>query len=249
MLAPGVRVVVRGRDRLQVGPPGRGATVPRSPTHTAVIEALLDGADPPADPASRAVLADLAAHGVVVDAPPRRPEPAPVALLGDLGTDPAPHLAPAALVPASERTGPARAGLVLCRGELDRERLDPWLQDGLAHLVVRLLDDAAVVGPLVVPGSTACLRCLDEHQAVEDPEHLAVVERYAAACAVPRRDGTPDPVDPVLGTLATCWAVRDLRAHLDGVRPPTWSTTVTIGPAGLTAATWLRHPACWCAWT
>ena len=76
MLAPGVRVVVRGRDRLQVGAPGGGAVVPRTPTHTAVIEALLDGAEPPGDPASRAVVADLAAQGIVVDALPGPPEPA-----------------------------------------------------------------------------------------------------------------------------------------------------------------------------
>jgi bacteriocin biosynthesis cyclodehydratase domain-containing protein len=218
-----------------------------------VLDALLEGSPPPADAASQRVLADLAAHGVVVPAPSRPATPLPVAVLGDLGTDPGvdagPQLAGAGLVATSADTGPPRAGLALSCGELDRDLLDPWLRSGLPHLIVRLVDGVAVVGPLVVPGATACLRCLDEHRADEDPDHLAVVQRYAAACAVPRRDGVPDPVDPLVATLITCWAVRDLRAHLDGTRPPTWSSTITLGADTVTAATWLRHPACWCAWT
>jgi hypothetical protein len=248
MLAPGLRVVPRGRDRLQVGIGERCVVLPRTPTHTAVLEALLDGALPPSDAASRAVLEELVAHGVVVGSGTRG-APVRVALAGDLGADPAPFLAEARLRPVAAAERPA-AGLALCRGEPDRDALDDWVRGGLPHLVGRLVDGHAVLGPLVVPGATACLRCLDEHRADEDPDHLAVLHRYAAACRVPRRDGVPDAPDPLLGALATCWAVRDLRSHLDGVRPPTWSATLTLGgPDGLLAATWPRHPACWCAWT
>jgi hypothetical protein len=249
MLAPGLRVVVRGRDRLQVGIAEQSAVVPRTPTHTAVLEALLDGSVPPADPASRAVVDDLVAHGLVVDAGARRTAPAWVAVVGDLGIDPAPLLTAARISPAGPRTR-RDAGLVLCRGEPDRETLDDWVRSGLPHLVVRAVDGHVVLGPLVVPGTTACLRCVDEHRADEDPEHLAVLHRYAAACRSPRPDGVPDEVEPLLATLATSWAARDLRSHLDGNRPATWSSTLALGgPGGLTAATWPRHPACWCAWT
>jgi hypothetical protein len=251
MLAPGLRVVARGRDRLQVGIAEHCAVLPRTPTHTAVLDALVDGTVLPTAPARRAVIEALVAHGVVVDARARRTPPARIAVVGDLGVDPGPLLATARMQPASAgSTARCAAGLALCHGEPDRDALDRWVRDGLPHLVVRAVDGQVVLGPLVVPGSTACLRCVDEHRADEDPEHLAVLHRYAAACRVPRPDGVPDQVDPLLGTLATCWAARDLRGHLDGTRPATWSATLTLGAAaGLTAATWPRHPACWCAWT
>jgi bacteriocin biosynthesis cyclodehydratase domain-containing protein len=247
MLAPGLRVVARGRDRLQVGIGERCVVVPRTAPHAPVLDALLDGRTPPADPASRSVIAELVARGVVVDAIRRRTPVARVALLGDLGTDPEPHLAAARLRPVEDRWD---VGLALSTGEADRDRLDRWVRDGLPHLVVRLVDGEVVLGPLVVPGRTACLRCVDEHRADEDPDHLAVLHRYTTACRSPRPDGVPDPADPLLATLATCWAAHDLRSHLTGDRPATWSATLTLGgPDGLTAAAWPRHPACWCAWT
>jgi hypothetical protein len=37
----------------------------------------------------------------------------------------------------------------------------PWQARGIAHLPVRLASSGVVVGPLVLPGRTACLRCAD----------------------------------------------------------------------------------------
>jgi hypothetical protein len=42
-------------------------------------------------------------------------------------------------------------------------------QAGLPHLVVGVRDATAVVGPLVVPGRTACLHCTDLHRTDRDP--------------------------------------------------------------------------------
>jgi hypothetical protein len=41
--------------------------------------------------------------------------------------------------------------------------------DGLAHLLVAVDGAQAVIGPLVVPGVTSCLRCADLHRADRDP--------------------------------------------------------------------------------
>ena len=140
--------------------------------------------------------------------------------------------------------------LALSTGEIARDRLDPLIRRGTSHLVVRLVDGAAVVGPFVVPGQTACLRCIDAHRSVRDPDHVAVTNRYVRATARARPDGVPDVVDPLLATVAVAWAVRDVVARIDGRRPSTWSRTVFLDPepAHRREEDWSRHPECGCSW-
>lgn len=53
--------------------------------------------------------------------------------------------------------------------EPDRTLTDVLLRDNRAHLVVRLESAAAVVGPLVVPGRSPCIRCSDLGRCRLDP--------------------------------------------------------------------------------
>jgi bacteriocin biosynthesis cyclodehydratase domain-containing protein len=147
--------------------------------------------------------------------------------------------------------GDADVALVACHGEVDRDRLDPLIRHGTSHVVVRLVDGAALVGPFVVPGLTACLRCIDAHQSIRDPDHVAVTSRYVRATSRPRADGMADLTDPVLATLALAWAVRDVLAHLDGRRPATWSRTLFLDsePSRRREEDWSRHPECGCCWS
>lgn len=264
VLAPGLRVVERGRGSWQVGMCAeRSAVLPRSPAITDLLDALLAREAPPDAPETRSTLAELIDAGLVVEATdPRRSPPGRVAILGDLG--PGAGVDPEAFVRAAGLTlrrrpgntmkevpaDPGDAVLVLSRGELDRDRLDPLMRTGTPHLPIRFVDGTAVLGPLVVPGRTACLRCLDAHRAEEDPAHHAVLRRYVDASSHPRPDGVPDPLDPLLATLLVCWGVHDLAAHLAGRRPASWSATFTVDDqlCGLTATRWLRHPACRCCW-
>lgn len=267
VLAPGLRVVERGRGSWQVGMCAeRSAVLPRSPAITQLFDALLAREAPPDALEARSTLAELADAGLIVEAgdhgPAHRPAPGRVTVLGNLGpevgVDPAAFVRAAGLTlhPGLDSTVPEAsrnlgdAALVLSRGELDRDRLDPLMRTGTPHLPIRFVDGTAVLGPLVVPGSTACLRCLDAHRAEEDPAHYAVLRRYVEASSRPRPDGVPDPLDPLLATLLVCWGIHDLAAHLAGQRPATWSATVTVDDklCGLTATRWLRHPACRCCW-
>jgi bacteriocin biosynthesis cyclodehydratase domain-containing protein len=135
-------------------------------------------------------------------------------------------------------------------GEPDRELLDPWTRAGTPYLLVRMAEGRAVVGPFVVPGTTACLRCLDAHCTDADPAWPLLVRQYAAATAGTRHGGRPEPVDPVLAALAVAWAARDLVTYVDGGRPSTWSATVAIHPQlhRLETRSWLRHAGCSCTW-
>ncbi len=65
--------------------------------------------------------------------------------------------------PSVSRLPVARPDLVVLASGRDdvRERARRLVLDGTAHLLVEVRDATGVVGPLVLPGRTPCLRCLD----------------------------------------------------------------------------------------
>jgi bacteriocin biosynthesis cyclodehydratase domain-containing protein len=152
--------------------------------------------------------------------------------------------------PAGSMHDTSATGLLVAVGEPARELLDPWARAGVPHLLLRLVEGHAVVGPFVLPGETACLRCVDAHHTDVDPAWTLLVAQYASAVERPRPDTVPEPVDPVLAALATAWAARELVSHAEGRRPPTASVTVRLDPllTSLETHCWPRHPACGCAW-
>lgn len=151
-------------------------------------------------------------------------------------------------------TRPA-ARLVVTAGPVRREIIDDLVRTQTPHLLVSSLQGTRRVGPFVVPGRTACLRCVDAHEAAGDPRRPLLIEQ--AARATRRR---PEPVDPVTDTLALAWAVRDLACYVRGGEPATWSATLDLAPMPTTDAgserarpaavlqQWLRHPYCGCTW-
>lgn len=173
-----------------------------------------------------------------------------VATLLDIAGVPARTLPPSTARGADRPGAACPVGLVVAVGEPARDLLDPWLRAGTPHLLLRLVEGHALIGPFVEPGTTACLRCVDAHHTDADPAWPLLVAQYAAAVGRPRDDTLPEPVDPALATLAAAWAVRELVSHTEGRAPATSSTTVRLD-AHLTCLEthrWPRHPACGCAW-
>jgi hypothetical protein len=129
-------------------------------------------------------------------------------------------------------------------GAIDTRRTDGLLREDVPHLAVLLREQDAVVGPLVVPGRTACLRCLDLHRSDRDPEWPRLVPQLASR-ANSRREET------VLAALAAALAAAQALAHLDGrVRPTALDATLELAlPDPLVAVRpWSAHPACGCTW-
>jgi bacteriocin biosynthesis cyclodehydratase domain-containing protein len=155
---------------------------------------------------------------------------------------------------AGLRTGPAPGrrtiGVLAGVGEPERDLLDAWTRAGTPHVLLRLTEGRAVLGPFVDPGSTACLRCVDAHHADADPAWPLLVRQYATACVRDRDDGAPEPLDPALASLAASWTARDVVGFAEGRRPSTWSTTLVLDAdlAALETRAWLRHPECACSW-
>ena len=150
----------------------------------------------------------------------------------------------------ARRVAPPDCAVLVGVGEPERDLVDEWTRAGTPYLLVRLTEGRAVVGPFVQPGSTACLRCVDAHCTDADPAWPLLVRQYAAASAHDRADGAPEPVDPLLASLALAWAASDLASYVDGGRPSSWSATVTVHPqlSRLETRGWLRHPGCGCSW-
>lgn len=134
--------------------------------------------------------------------------------------------------------------LLVSPGPLPRDALDPFVRDGRAHAVVTPAGGGFTVGPFVVPGLTACVRCVDAHLAEHDPRRAVVLEQCGR-----QAPGPVEPRDPTLLALAVAWAVRDVIRFVDGEDPATWSATVTIGADAMPVRqSWRRHPHCGCSW-
>jgi hypothetical protein len=251
-LAPGLRLVRRDAGLLQLGlEPPRVAVLPDSPAVRRLV-AHLAAARPPGrlDADAARALAAITAAGLTADDDDRVARNRSRAA-ARVWLDVPEALAPALrqLVAASGLTAAgvadeATLALVAGQAAVARDRLDGWARGGVPHLLLTEDVEGWTVGPFVVPGRTACVRCLDAHRAESDPRHALVVER--AATAVPLGPCRPDPA---LTTVALGWAVRDLVAAADGDRPSTWSATLALGPdLAPRLRPWRRHPHCGCAW-
>lgn len=118
---------------------------------------------------------------------------------------------------------------------------------GVPHLTVRVRDGTGLIGPLVVPGVTSCLRCADLHRSDKDPAWAAVATQLC------RTVGTADRAT-VLATAGL--ALREIDHVLNGLRgdarrttpPSTLDTTLEfdVSTGSLTARRWSAHPQCAC---
>lgn len=93
----------------------------------------------------------------------------------------------------------------------------------VAHLLVGVRETTAVVGPLVRPGSSSCLRCADLHRCDRDPAWPALVAQLAA----PRR-GSVEPCDVILATLTAAMGAMQALTQLDGGVPAAVGSTLEV---------------------
>lgn len=266
VLRPGTPVLARSPGIVQVGLDAPAVRLPDEPAVRALLADLLRPRGLPEETeADPGVLDRLRAAGLLVVVPDGAAGAAEQVLRAQFGPDAvrrhaarprgtavavdAPPGTAAVLAPLLDAAGlrhteTASVHLVVSAGPLDRERLDPLVRAGTPHLVVSGAAAGRRIGPFVEPGRTACLRCVDAHEALADVRRPLLLAQAARSAQT-----RPPPLDPVLDALVLAWAVRDLCRYLEGDAPSTWSATYDLGPRDAPVATpWGRHPDCGCAW-
>lgn len=241
VLRPGLHVVRRDDGHLQIGLDDPDRLV--LPDRPGLLEALRALPEIPHEPALLHVVGSLADGGWVVDDHMRTPVARPPLTL-DVDAplaDTVLRVCRAAAVTVAD--SPALR-LVATVGEPEREVSDDLMRRDLPHLWLAAFPRSVRLGPLVEPGRSACLRCVDAHLGERDPRRATVLHQLGE-----RPAGRDAAYDAVLALAGAGLALRDVTRHLDGEPPALVSTTLTIGnDLEVTRRVWLRHPHCGCAW-
>ena len=150
-----------------------------------------------------------------------------------------------ALAPSTSSGPVARPSLVVLTAPQRDDRTGRALLDsGVPHLRVAVHEAVGVVGPLVLPGTSACLHCLDLERSDRDPDWPALLAQQVVA---PQSAGACD------GTLVAAVAAQaalQVLALLDGSTPAAvgGSLELALPDWRWRRRTWERHPACSCRW-
>lgn len=147
--------------------------------------------------------------------------------------------------------GPAPAGrrpdvVVLVEpSDADPARRVELMRAGVAHLAAGVREVTGVVGPLVVPGSSACLRCLDLSRTDRDAAWPLLSAQLAGGGVDRARAG-----DTVLTAATAALAAGQVLARIDGARPATVNGTLELQLPDwrVRRRGWSPHPACGCGW-
>jgi bacteriocin biosynthesis cyclodehydratase domain-containing protein len=132
--------------------------------------------------------------------------------------------------------------LAVIAGLPDPQDVTDLMRSGVPHLAVRADEAIGVVGPLVTPGQTACLRCIDLAKAARDPAWPLILAQ--AEGDSPRACGT------VLAVATAALAAAQALAFIDAAGP---APVIENGTLELVLPdwqwrrrTWRPHAACAC---
>jgi len=126
--------------------------------------------------------------------------------------------------------------------ELDAAR--EQVPRGVPHLLAEVRGTVGIVGPLVLPGRSACLRCLDLTRTDLDPGWPAL----AAQLASPSRQA--DACDGPLAVMVAAQAALQVLLLLDGTADPAsvgGTLELALPDWRWRRRSWPVHPACRCA--
>lgn len=131
--------------------------------------------------------------------------------------------------------------VVLCGGHvLDPAAHAAWLRRDVPHLPVLLGDRSARIGPIVVPGETPCLGCLERHRADADPAWTAIASQLLGRAAA-------DPRAVVVVQVAALAArtVLALLEHRDELGDGE-ELRVDLATGAVSRRSWAPHAECGC---
>jgi hypothetical protein len=153
--------------------------------------------------------------------------------------------------PAGTRSGPAREraarehttrargtrpDLAVLIGIPDPELAARLMRERIPHLAVSASEAIGVVGPLVLPGRSACLRCLDLARTDRDPAWPLILAQLAS------RQADPPACDAALAAAVAAHASAQALAFIDR---PAQAGPVTNGTLELVLPAWQWRRRTW----
>ena len=140
--------------------------------------------------------------------------------------------------------------LVILTGPVLPDLVDGLMRDRVPHLAVWTGEAIGVVGPLVQPARSTCLRCVDLRKAQADPQWPKILAQATFTRA------RPQACDTVLAAMTATLAAAQALALIDraGFAAESPETPVTVNGTlevvlpdwQWRRRTWLPHPACAC---
>ncbi|HET7476538.1 MAG TPA: ThiF family adenylyltransferase [Dermatophilaceae bacterium] len=123
--------------------------------------------------------------------------------------------------------------------EPDRVVADGLVRADQPHLFVRPQGASGVVGPLVVPGHTACIRCTDLTRASADAAWPTLLRQLSRLHCTP---------GPAILAWAAATTVAHALAFVDGALPESYGRTLELGTPDyqLRWRSWPAHGDCGC---
>jgi bacteriocin biosynthesis cyclodehydratase domain-containing protein len=191
--------------------------------------------------------AHLSSTGFLIDAPPSPAAEVVVLGQGQLARSLTASLGEVGILAQRRPPGPMAGHygqhlviLADAQVEPDRALTTQLTSSATPHLVVRLEPSRAVVGPLVVPGQTACVRCDDLGRCHLDSHWPMVLAQLCSTSTTP---------DPGLLGWAVATALAQVRAWLARAEPESLGRCLELGLADfrLRSRTWPAQPACGCS--
>lgn len=125
-----------------------------------------------------------------------------------------------------------------------------FMNSGRPHLFIVIREQEAALGPLIVPGQTACAECVELHRNDLDPQWLHVCAQLTSADA--KKPPTPPHLENATQAMAVAGtAVAQALLLLDGVNKPSLLSAVMTFHSD--NARWSRqefvpHNDCSCQW-
>ena len=127
-------------------------------------------------------------------------------------------------------------------GPLDGLMAQELVALGIPHLLATAGEGVGSVGPLVLPGLTSCLGCLDLIRRDRDPTWPIVGARLGGYPA------GEIACDTVLSTLVAAHATGQALGSVDGLPPTVTNSTVDVMPDWRwKKRSWQAHPLCRCS--
>jgi bacteriocin biosynthesis cyclodehydratase domain-containing protein len=134
-------------------------------------------------------------------------------------------------------------GVVVGHYVLDPESYGFWLRRDLPHLPVVFGDESVMIGPMVEPGNSPCLYCLEHHRRDSDASWSAIASQLWGRRA---RSETP-----LASTEVATRVARLVLARLESGRPArrtmsARSFQLAADTGEVTRREWMPHPDCGC---